>query len=150
MNTNTRTLRSVLLTAILFAFAVCFVTILTQPAQAQPAADQSAAFAGAALDTAGVIAQPFIVGLAAKYPWLVSLLAVVATLRLVFKPIMSAVEAYVKSTPSATDDEWVAKAQHSPAFRAFAWVLDYLGSVKVGPQFTAKPKAEPTTPPPAA
>ena len=150
MHTSTRTLRSVLLTAILFAFAVCFAALLTQPTQAQPAADQAAAVANAALDTAAVVAQPFIVGLAAKYPWLVSLLAVVATLRLVFKPIMSAVEAYVKSTPGTGDDEWVAKAQHSPAFRVFAWLLDYLGSVKVGPQFTAKPSAAPTTPPPAA
>ncbi len=145
---NTRTLRSVFLTATLFAFAVCLGCILTAPAaHAQPAADQSAAVVNAALDTAAVVAQPFIVGLAAKHPWLVSLLAVVATLRLVFKPIMSAVEAYVKSTPSATDDEWVAKAQHSPAFRAFAWVLDYLGSIKVGPRLPERP---PATPPPAA
>jgi len=137
---NTRTFRSVLLAAIFFAFAVCLVSLLTAPAQAQPATDQSAAVANAALDTAGAVAQPFIVSFAQSHPWLLSLLAIVATLRLVFKPIMSAVGAYVKSTASTGDDAMLEKVEHSAAFKVAAWLLDYLGSIKVGPQ---KPQPAP-------
>lgn len=75
--------------------------------------------------------------------WLVALGSVVGILRLVFKPLMSAIEAIVKATPSKADDEFVAKAQHSPAYKAFTWFLDLFGSVKIGPQFTAKPSAPP-------
>jgi hypothetical protein len=141
---NTRSFRSILATAILFAAAFCFASFWFAPSvHAQAAPDQSTAVANAALDTAGVFAQPFIVSFAQSHPWLLSLLAVVATLRLVFKPIVSAVEAYVKSTPSTADDAVVANVEHSPIFKVFAWLLDYLGSIKVGPQFTA---TKPTTP----
>jgi len=100
------------------------------------------------IDAASAAAVPFIVSFAEKYPWLVTALAVIATLRLIFKPVMSGIEAIVKATPSTTDDEFVAKAEASRAFKIFAWGLDYLGSIKVGPQFTAKPGE--TAPPPQA
>lgn len=125
----------------------CGLLFLLTKAQAQTAtADQSSAALSATIDTAAAVAQPFIVTFAQQHPWLVTLLALIATARLVFKPIVSAVEAYVRSTPQTTDDEFVDKVTHSRGFKIVAWLLDYLGSIKVGPQFKAQPKpATPTT-----
>jgi hypothetical protein len=90
-------------------------------------------------DTAAAIATPFIVALALKAPWVITILAVMGGLRFFFKPILSLVEAYVKSTPQTTDDEYFDKVEHSRAFKIVAWALDFFASVKVGPQFTATP-----------
>lgn len=128
-------LRSVLILAALFSCALAFVSCLVSPAHAQAAdASAGAAVANAALDTAGAVAQPFIVGFAQQHPWLLTVLALIATARLVFKPIMSAVGAYVKSTASTSDDAMLEKVEHSAVYKVFAWLLDYLGSIKVGPQ----------------
>jgi hypothetical protein len=85
----------------------------------------------------------FITSLASKYPWVVTIASVIGVLRLCFKPIMTGIEAWVKSTPSTADDEIFEKVEHSPAFSIFAWCLDFVGSVKIGPRFTAKPEAKP-------
>lgn len=147
-------LRSILGLAALFTIALSVLLWFAPAANAQapaadpavtltpaPPSDQSAAVANAAIETAAAVAQPFIVQLALKHPWLVTLLALIATLRLVFKPLVSAFEAHVRSTPQSTDDEAFDRVTHSRAFRVGAWFLDYFGSIKVGPQFTAKPKA---------
>lgn len=130
-------LRSILFLAALFSALLALVLVAVPNVNAQADSSlnsQLSSLNSAAVETAAAVAQPFIVGFAQKHPWLLTVLAAIATLRLVFKPIMSAVEAYVKSTPSTGDDEFVARARHSPAFKAFAWLLDYLGSIKVGPQ----------------
>ncbi|MBI5768747.1 MAG: hypothetical protein HZA93_13195 [Verrucomicrobia bacterium] len=130
---------------IAIAFVVMLALFVVQSAHAQAApADSTAAIAPApapADSSAGVIAS-FITGLAGSHPWIVTLATIIGALRLVFKPIVSGVEAYVKSTPSSTDDELVEKVEHSAAFKSFAWCLDFFGSIKIGPQFTAKPKGE--------
>lgn len=117
--------------------AVCPPIALVAAAE-NPAA---AAMTTAALDTAGAVAQPLIVDLAQQHPWLISALAVIASLRLVFKPIMSALALYVRSTPSTADDALLDRVEHSRAYRIAAWLLDYLGSIKVGPQRSAPPPA---------
>lgn len=129
----------------LAAFAAAFVLLLflaTAVGHAQ-SADAGSATASAIADTATTVATPFIVGFATSHPWLLTALAAIATLRLVFKPLVSAVEAFVKSSPSTADDELLQKVEHSAGFRVFAYLLDWLGSMKVGPQFTAKPSAPP-------
>lgn len=130
-----------LLAAAFTALLACILGCV--PAHAQTAAADGSAITTAALDTAATVAEPFIVTLAQKYPWLISALAVIATLRLVFKPIMGAVHAYVQSTASTSDDETLAKVETSRTFKVIAWLLDYLGSIKVGPQ---KPQAKQETP----
>lgn len=140
-------LRSIALLAALFSVALALVfACVPAHAQTAPAADQSAAFGAAALDTAGAVAQPFIVSFAQSHPWLLTVLAAIATMRLVFKPLMSAAHVFVKSTPSTSDDALLDKVEHSRAFKVAAWLLDYLGSIKVGPQ---KPQPAPA-PQPAA
>ncbi len=141
---QTRILRPFLFLAA--CFTLCLAAVFFASTASGQTADQSAAIGTAALETAGTVAQPFIVGFAAKYPWLVTVLAVVATLRLVFKPIMSAAAVYVKSTASPDDDALLERVEHSRAFKVAAWLLDYLGSIKVGPQLAPvqpAPKPQP-------
>lgn len=127
-------------------FSVLLVTCLAwfapvAHAQVAPAAasDPSSIIAP---DTAAAIAQPFIVAFALKYPITLTLIAVIGALRFFFKPITSLIEAYVRSTPQKTDDEYFDKVNHSAAFKWFAWLLDFGTSIKVGPQFTAVPQKE--------
>ena len=91
-------------------------------------------------DTAAAIATPFIVALAMKAPWIITILAVMGGLRFFFKPIISLIESYVKSTPQSNDDEYFDKVEHSRVFKLIAWALDFFASVKVGPQFTVQPE----------
>lgn len=125
----------------LAALAALVIAFLLSPA---PAFAQVTTDSGPIIqaDTAAAIATPFIVTLAIKFPWVLTVLAVMGGLRFFFKPIVSAAEAYVKSTPSTNDDELYAKATHSLAFKIIAWALDFFASVKVGPQFTAKPETK--------
>lgn len=130
-----KTLRSLALLAAIFTIALAALSFIASPAFSQETATAPAAsLNSAAIETAAAVAQPFIVTAAQKWSWLITVLAAVGALRLVFKPIMSGVELYVKSTPQASDDEALARVQHSAAFRAFAWLVDYLGSIKVGPR----------------
>jgi hypothetical protein len=79
------------------------------------------------------LVQTYIVPLVAKYPIAASILLVMGSARAVFKPIMAALHAYVESTPKTSDDEAIAKVEASKFFKAFAFVLDYVGSIKIGP-----------------
>ena len=89
-------------------------------------------------DTAGAVATPLVAGLALKYPVILTILAVMGTLRFFAKPIVSMVEAYVKST---ADDAAMFKVEASLPFKWACWLLDFFASVKIGTQFTAKPQA---------
>jgi hypothetical protein len=110
-----------------------------------------------AQDAAPVVAPPagtdfitqFIVGFASTHPWLVTVASIMGAFRLLFKPIMGAIEAYVKSTPTTADDAFFETVEHSGTYKALAWCLDWFGSVKIGPQFTAKPEGPTVIVPPA-
>ncbi|PTX95755.1 hypothetical protein [Opitutus sp. ER46] len=144
---NTRTFRSVLLSAIFFAFLVGLLCVFIAPAQADTAvAASTSAVTSATLDTAAAVATPFIVSFASSHPWLVTVLTIIATMRLIFKPVMSVVQAYVKSTASQTDDAALAKVETSTAYKIAAWLLDYLGSIKVSTSPAVKPADTPAAP----
>lgn len=136
---------------IAIAFVVMSALFVAQSAHAQPPIPAVNPLTPAAPETAPAVSQPnpppdvagsFIGGLAGAHPWFVTLAAIMGAFRLIFKPIVSAAESYVRSTPSTADDAFVEKVEHSAAFKSFAWCLDWIGSIKIGPQFTAKPKAE--------
>lgn len=63
--------------------------------------------------------------------WLVGLLAIIGTLRLIVKPALALAYAIVQATPSKSDDEAVAKVEQSKVFKALLFVLDWLASVKL-------------------
>lgn len=122
----------------LFGLALFIVPAL----QAQTTADPATA---TYTDTAANIATPIVVGLAAKYPIILTIVAAIGTLRFFCKPVVSLIEAYVKSTASTADDAYLVKVEASAPVKWFSWLLDFVCSVKVGPQFTATPQNPPAT-----
>ena len=90
-----------------------------------------AADAGAAPVVSPDAVQNVIDTLAGKHGWVTCLLAAMGALRLIFKPIMMALENYVANTPSDTDDQKLAKFEASPIYRGLSHLLDYVGSVKL-------------------
>ncbi len=87
---------------------------------------------------AGISVPDFVTSLvtnfATSHPWLAAALVVIGGLRIVFKPLVTAYENWVKSTPDTADDERLAKIEASVPYKWFAWLLDYAASIKVGPQ----------------
>lgn len=73
----------------------------------------------------------FILELVAKYPTATSILLVIGVLRAVFKPLQGTIDAYVKATPSVSDDGKWEKVKAHKAFKALAWVIDYTASIKL-------------------
>lgn len=121
--------------AVAFGFAATS-DVLTQPT---PDTATSAAVVDPALVASSDGGGALISALAVKFPWLVTVFAIMGAARAVMKPIVTGLEAAVKATPTTADDAIFEKVEHSKAWRLFAWGLDYFGSVKVGPQFTARP-----------
>ena len=70
-------------------------------------------------------------GLLGKYGWLTTVILVIGSLRILFKPVMLAIENYVKQTPSAADDDRLAKFEAGPIYKVIAFVLDLGASIKL-------------------
>jgi hypothetical protein len=69
---------------------------------------------------------------AAKLPdWLLSLLLVVGSLRVLFKPLLALAYAVVSITPSEKDDELVKKIENSKVLKALVFVIDWFASIKL-------------------
>ena len=75
--------------------------------------------------------QPLLDGLLGKYGWLTTVILVIGSLRILFKPVMLAIENYVKQTPSATDDDRLAKFEAGPIYKIIAFLLDLGASIKL-------------------
>lgn len=73
----------------------------------------------------------FLLGLADKYPWAVTIFMVMGVLRAVFKPLVAFARTVVSATPSQKDDELLNKAESSKAFKSIAWFIDYISSIKL-------------------
>jgi hypothetical protein len=63
--------------------------------------------------------------------FLVQLVAIVGSLRLAIKPLMSLIDVYVKSTPSPKDDGLVLEIEQSKFYKGLIFVLDYIFSIKI-------------------
>lgn len=66
-----------------------------------------------------------------NYPNLMSVVVVLGVFRMVFKPIVTAVQAYVDATPSKIDDEKFEEIKKSSAYKSVSWLVDYLMSIKL-------------------
>lgn len=66
-----------------------------------------------------------------KYPQIVGVLVVVGALRVVLKPLMAMLQSYVDYTVDTKDNEMLAKLMDSAAYKALAYALDLLGSIKL-------------------
>lgn len=66
-----------------------------------------------------------------QFPVVSTILAVIGGLRVIFKPIMTAVEAVVAATPSPKDNLVVEGIKANVLYKGFVWVLDFFASVKL-------------------
>ncbi len=102
----------------------------------------------AAGDAASVL-TPLLQALTGKFGWLVTVIAVMGTLRLVIKPIVAAVHASIQASGNtkleAIDDE----VEQSTPFKWTLFALDWLGSIKLTPTVKVVTVPPPPGPPPA-
>lgn len=72
-----------------------------------------------------------IVQLATQFPVLASIIFVMGLMRLVFKPLMEIIHNVVATTESPKDDAVLAKIESSIPFKVLAFLVDYIGSIKI-------------------
>lgn len=84
--------------------------------------------------------EQFLVDLVTNYPVGAAILMVLGVFRAIFKPLMSVWEAYVKSTPSDSDDKILEGFKASKVYKILVWLVDYLLSIKL-PSKKAEEKA---------
>lgn len=77
------------------------------------------------------VLMQLLAGFIAKYPIGASILLIVGVLRAVNKPLFALLHAFVDTTESKKDDELLAKAESSKLYKGVAFVLDWLGSIKL-------------------
>jgi hypothetical protein len=85
-----------------------------------------------------------LVDLAMRYPWLALIITLMGVLRLALKPVMMLLHARVAATPEPDDDRLLESVERSLAFQAFAFFLDWFGSIKI-PARPAAAKAPTST-----
>ena len=65
---------------------------------------------------------------AEKAPFMISFIGVA---RLIFKPLVSFIDKFVEATPSPKDNVFWEGVKGSPYYKAVAWVVDLIFSIKL-------------------
>ena len=73
--------------------------------------------------------EPLLEGLSGKYGWLTTMVLAVGSMRLLFKPLMLALEHALQSDPSKL--ERLQKFEAGPIYKTIAIVLDLGASIKL-------------------
>lgn len=84
----------------------------------------------------------FFVGIAQGYPWLATILLVIGGFRVVFKPLMTLLDAYIKENCSSEEYAKLQTFETGPVFKWLNFAIDLFGSVKL-PVVGIKPAARP-------
>ena len=84
--------------------------------------------------------EQLIAELVMRYPSLMAVVVILGIFRAIFKPIVTAYQAYVEATPGKEDDEKFEEIKNSSAYKSISWFVDYLFSIKLP---KAKPKSKP-------
>lgn len=66
-----------------------------------------------------------------QYGIVVQIVTIIGTARLVFKPIMVAIEQIVSSTPSQEDDKKLEEVKESTWYKYLVFALDWFASIKL-------------------
>lgn len=80
-------------------------------------------------DTILPAVEPLLEGLSGKYGWLTTVVLAVGSLRLLFKPLMLALEHALQSDPAKL--ERLQKFEAGPIYKATAIILDLGASIKL-------------------
>jgi hypothetical protein len=73
----------------------------------------------------------FVIELAVKHPWIVTVLVAIASLRLLFKPVFTIWHAIVARTASTEDDAFLERVENSEALKWLLWFVDLIASIKL-------------------
>ena len=131
------------------AFWLVLVTVLpgavlfAEQAAAGTEASQPGLSTALTADSLGAVLAPLASALGGHFGAVVQGLTVMAVLRTVFKPVMAALEAAVASNPNQAAR--LLQFERSTAFRAAAFVLDLLTSIKL--HLVTPPPTQPGTQP---
>lgn len=74
---------------------------------------------------------PLVEAYAGKLGFMLQLVSIIGTLRLLFKPIVSVVDVVVKLTPSKSDDNLASDIENNKVVKAILYVIDWLTSLKI-------------------
>lgn len=66
-----------------------------------------------------------------KYPMLLQVIIAMGTARMIFKPLMVFIQEVVNVTPSTKDNEFFEAMKANAIYKAIAFMLDYVGSIKL-------------------
>lgn len=75
--------------------------------------------------------QPLVEAYAGKFGVVVQVIAVVGSLRVFIKPLMSLADTYVLFTKTEKDNEFLAKLKENKIYKAVVYVLDWFASIKI-------------------
>ena len=78
--------------------------------------------------------QDIIITYLSQYPTTAAALSIIGVLRVIMKPLFSLLKLAAKETKTKRDDQFLEKIEHSESYRMLCYILDWFGSVKVGPQ----------------
>lgn len=73
----------------------------------------------------------FLQGAAEKMPWILSILAIMGTCRVVLKPLFAFLHTAADATETDKDNKALEKIEGSKIYKGFAFVLDWLFSWKL-------------------
>jgi len=130
-NLTPKRLLSTLLFAILFTLPTLHAQTPPAPSsiiQNPPAAPQPGVGGSSNPIDPGII-QPFVDGLLGKYGWLTTVLLAIGALRILFKPIMLALESALQNDPAKLAA--VQKFEAGPIYKTLATILDVGASIKL-------------------
>jgi hypothetical protein len=74
---------------------------------------------------------PVIEAYSGKLGGALQVIAIIGSLRLIIKPLMGLIEAYVAITPTKNDDLLPAKIMESKAYKSIIYILDWFASLKL-------------------
>jgi len=66
-----------------------------------------------------------------NYPGFSTVIMAIGFLRLVLKPVMTIIQAYVKLTPYDSDDKWLLEMEQSKGYKLFVYLMDWVLSIKM-------------------
>jgi hypothetical protein len=72
-----------------------------------------------------------IIGLAEKYPIILTIASIIGMARLILKPLMTFAHSLVAVTPTERDNELLKRAEESAIYKGLVWVLDFVFSLKL-------------------
>lgn len=75
--------------------------------------------------------QPLLIEYAGKYPLLLTVLVIMASLRVFFKPVMEIFKGVVELTPSKKDDEFYDRMLNHKAYQVVVFLVDWFASIKL-------------------